>query len=107
MTRIRYHKNEMGSLVSKPLQTLTDKVIVMIETTGEFKIINSKAERIYQNQETKPLHLAKKLAKKALIELGCNFTPEVRPRHETPMEIAKEAYNNELALDHAKTLEEM
>lgn len=86
MIRIRYKKNPNGSLFAAKLKSPTEELYVNIsdKMVNEIKyhsltIFNLKGELQFTCME-KTLPAAKKEAKKALIELGVNFIPEIRPR---------------------------
>lgn len=79
-TRIRY-KNVDHNLISDEFLAVSDLVKVTILTnTLEVNVTNSKGDFLLQSVKQSSLQNAKKLAKKTLVGLGVNFSPEVRPR---------------------------
>jgi len=96
-TRIRYKKELDGTLVTKIFKTPNNEVHGIIEPNGKI-FIQSLDGKIFQQSEEHYTNLqnAKKVLKKALISLGCNFQEEVRPQIKDHInEAAKKQYESE------------
>lgn len=90
-TRIRYKKTNAVNVLESSEFLATDqlvKVLLYLET-NEAHVVNKDDELVKQIKGTNSSNL-KKNVKALLLELGVNFTPEVRPRFDKETETQTE-----------------
>jgi len=83
MTRIRYTKEETTGILVNSAQLLGVNQMIGVEIHPELKAIIYGENVVLKELTSNNLQNLKKLVKKTLIEMGVNFSPEVRPRLKT------------------------
>jgi hypothetical protein len=89
MTRIRY--KELNGLFASPEYLAVNRLVKVIINPATFavNITNSEGQIIESFMNSTSLASSKKYAKQILIQMGVNFSPEVRPRFSS-LELQKE-----------------
>jgi len=102
MTRIRYKRQEDGTLTSGQFLAVGELVTVsLFSDTYSGIVLNGKGFKIKEFKATNMQNL-KKIAKKTLLDMSVNFSPEVRPRLTT--ELIKDDLGPNVSLTYKQDL---